>query len=182
MKHTKKIATASIFTALCVLFLFIGSIFQTLDLSAAALGSLIILFCMIELDNKMAIGVYLSSSVISLLIVPYKNAVVYFILFFGFYPILKSKLNQIRPFWLSYLARFLCLNTFLGIIFCLFMLLLKQFINVSEFLNSDGTINSISALIIFVLANITFFVYDIALERVANTYIVKIRPLIFKRG
>ena len=87
MKKSKKTAVAGVLTALCVIFLFIGSLFQTLDLSAAGLGSIIVLIAMIELGKSWAFGVYVSASVLSLILLPNKSAALIFALLVGFYPI-----------------------------------------------------------------------------------------------
>lgn len=168
MKSTKKLALASIFTALSVIVLFVGSVFQTLDLSAAAFASLIILVAFIELGKSWSFGVYLAVSVISLLILPYKVAALIFAAFAGFYPIVKEPLNRIKPIWLSYTARIACFNVFLAI----FIYLAKEFFGLQE---EFGGFTAV----ICVLANVTFVVFDLALERISVYYVQKLKPILF---
>lgn len=168
MKSTKKLAFASIFTALSVIVLFIGSVFQTLDLSCAAFASLIILVAFIELGKSWSLGVYAAASVISLVILPYKVAALIFVAFAGFYPILKEPLNRIKPMLLSYAARILCFNIFLAI----FVYLAKEFFSMQE--EFQGF-----TVVICILANVTFVVFDHALEKIAVYYIQKLKPLLF---
>ncbi len=159
---------AGIFTALCVVFLFIGSVFQTLDLSAAAFGSMVILAAFIEIGKKGAIGVYFAASILSLLLLPYKTPAVVFALFSGFYPIIKEPLNRIKPMWLSYLARIGCFNICLALFaFCAFKF------GLATDLTKALTITML------MLCNITFVVFDLALERISVTYVTRIRPKIF---
>lgn len=170
MKRTRKVAFAGVFAALCIVFLFIGSLFQTLDLSAAAFASLVVLIAFIELGKGWAFGIYVTASVISLLMLPQKTAAAVFALFLGFYPVLKEFLNRIKPIWLSYFARIFCFNVFLtALIFAAQHLLYLE----EEFLGFE--------LAIYLLSNITFLVFDLALERIANTYVKRIRPRISKR-
>ena len=168
MKNTKKVALAGIFTALCVVFLFVGSLFQTLDLSAAAIGSIIVLIAFIELGNGWAFGVYAASSVLSMLLLPNKTAAVVFTVFAGFYPIVKVWLNKIKPFWLSYTVRILCFNAMLTAM----IFIGKKLLGLEEDYLNFG-------IIIYALCNVAFIAYDFALERISITYSVKIRSKIF---
>ncbi len=170
MKDTKKVALSGVFTALCFVFLYAGSIFQTLDLSAAAIGSIIILVAMIELGTKWALGIYVSAAILSVLLLPYKSPAAVFALFAGYYPILKAPLNRIKPIVFSYLARIFCFNIAFFALFFVFTKLL----NIQEdYLNLE--------IVIFALGNVTFLVYDFALERIAATYFTRLKPRIFRK-
>lgn len=170
MKNAKKIALSGVLTALCFIFLFIGSLFQTLDLSAAALGSLVVLIAMIEIGKSWAFGVYASASILSIILLPNKSVALIFALLAGFYPILKSPLNKIKPLFLSYLARL----TFFNAALTLLIYLSKTFFPENEELIGFE-------IVIYLLANITFIVYDFALERVALTYTIRIKPMLFRK-
>jgi riboflavin transporter FmnP len=169
MKNTKKIAFAGIFSALSFIFLFVGSLFETLDLSAAALGSIVVLIAFIELGRSWALGVYAAASLLSMLMLPNKTAAVIFTVFAGFYPVLKVLLHKIRPIWLSYAVRILCFNLFLTALIYIATRLMGI---VEDFLDFG--------FIIYGLSNVTFIVYDLALERIAAYYSTKIKPKLFK--
>lgn len=170
MKKAKKIAMAGIFTALCTVFLFIGSLFQTLDLSAAAIGSIIILIAFIELGKGWAFGIYAATSLLSMLILPYKTAAAVFAMLLGFYPILKEPLNRIKPIALSLLARIAVFNLFLTAV----IYVSTAILHIDEDFFAFGVV-------IYAVANVAFVIYDLALERVSVLYTSKLRSLIFKR-
>lgn len=170
MKKAKKIAMAGIFTALCTVFLFIGSLFQTLDLSAAAIGSIIILIAFIELGKGWAFGIYAASALLSMLILPYKTAAAVFALFLGFYPILKEPLNRIKPALLSLAARIIVFNVFLTALIYISTVIL----HIDEDFLAFGVI-------IYALANVAFVIYDLMLERFSVLYVAKLKNLIFRR-
>lgn len=168
MKNNRKIAFAGIFASLCIVFLAIGSFFQTLDLSAAALGSIIVMIAYIELGKGWALGVYAVASILSILLLPYKTAAAVFALFVGFYPILKFYLNRIKPLALSYAARIICFNIFLTAL----IYVATNLLGIEEdFLNFGLTI--------YALSNVTFVVFDFALERLADFYVFRIKPKLF---
>ena len=81
MRSAKKLALAGILSSLCVVFLFVGSLFQTLDLSAAAIASIIVLIAYIELGKGWSLGVYAVASLLSLLLLPQKTAAAVFAFF-----------------------------------------------------------------------------------------------------
>lgn len=170
MKKSKQIALSGVFTALCVVSLFLGSLFQSLDLSAAAFASLIVLVSFIELGKVWATGVYLASSLLSIILLPNKSAAVVFALFAGFYPIIKALLNRIKPIWLSYVVRVAFFNLMLTAI----IFVATKVLQTDESFIGFGTV-------IYLLANLTFIVFDFALERIAATYISRIKPLIFRK-
>lgn len=170
MKNNKKTAFAGIFTALCVVSLFIGSLIQTLDLTSAAIGSIIILIALVELGKGWAFGVYAAASVLSLLILPYKTPAAIFICFAGFYPILKKPLNRIQPIYLSYGVRICVFNIFLTAL----IFVSKKLFGIEEDYLNFG-------IIIYALCNVTFVAYDLALERVAVFYVTKIKPKFSRR-
>ena len=169
MKKSNKTALSGIFTSLCFIFLFIGSIFQTLDLSAAALGSVVIMVAYIELGLGYSLGVYVSASILSLLILPYKSPALVFALFAGFYPILKVYLNKIPSLILSYAVRILCFNALLAVTV---VIATKLFMIEAEYLGFE--------ILLFALCNVTFIVYDLAIERLAIYYVNRIKPKLFK--
>ena len=170
MKSIKNLAMAGVFSALCVVFLFVGSLFQTMDLSAAAIASIVVLIAYIELGKGWSLGVYAVSSILSLLLLPQKTAAAVFAFFVGFYPILKVLINGIKPKWLSYVARIACFNLFLTLL----IYVSTELLGIKEDFLAFGYI-------IYGLSNVVFVIFDIALERISVTYISTIRPKLFGR-
>ncbi len=170
MKNSKKTAFAGIFAALGVAFLYIGSIFQTLDLSAAAFGSFIILAALIELGTSWAFGVYAATATLSILLLPYKSPALVFLCFTGFYPIIKQYFHRIKSTVLSYLIRFAVFNIFLTL---MIFLATKVFVLEDEFFGFNA--------VIYGLSNVVFGVYDFTLERIAIYYVNKLRKVFFGR-
>ena len=74
---TKSIAFSGIATAIIVILLFIAGIIEVLDYTACAICGLIITFILVEFGTSSAIGVYIASSILSLLIIPSKIYLLY---------------------------------------------------------------------------------------------------------
>ena len=83
-------------SALGVVLLYIGSLVEALDLSAAVLASLACIIAVIEYGKGAPWAVYGVTSVLSLILLPVKTPAAFYAIFFGFYPILKEKIER-RP-------------------------------------------------------------------------------------
>lgn len=162
--NTKSVALAGMLSALAVVFLLLGSIVELLDLSAAAMASLVVMAALIELGKGWACGVYAVSALLSLLLFP-QTATVAFALFLGYYPILKVFLDRIKPGFLQYAVKLLCFNAFLLVTFWL----------IKTLIGADSEWLSGSLWALFLLGNATFAMFDFALAKLAVFYIVKIK-------
>lgn len=163
MNKTKKISIASVLSALGVIFLYIGSVVNVLDLTMAAIASILVVFAVIELGGGYPYAVYFVTALLSLLILPEKFTALLYALFAGFYPIAKAAFERLHPAvaWVLKLSLF---NTGLLLLIALLSYLFHL---------PDTGLDFTAA--VFALANITFAVYDIALSRLITLYIVKLR-------
>lgn len=167
-KKSKEIALAGMLSALAVVILFLGSMIELLDLSAAALATLVVMVAVIDLGNGKAVAVYLVSAILSVLMFP-KTASIVFAAFVGYYPVLKVYLDKIRPKVLQYVVKLVLFNIFLGGILW-----------ITEGLLGLGTDWGSLGKALFLLGNVTFVIYDFALGLLAVFYIVKIKNRIRK--
>ena len=168
MKKTKKMALSGVFTAVCVVLLAIGTLIDTLDLTAAALASFVIIAALIEFGKGYALGIYAAASVLAVVLLPNKTAGAIFLCFTGFYPILKVYLNKIKPKVVSYIVRMAVFNVFLTVL----ILFSTKVLGITDEFLTFGYL-------IYLIANITFIVYDLVIEKLSIVYCVKIRKKLF---
>lgn len=160
--------------ALAVLIMLIGSFIQILDLTAAAAAGLTVVFAMIELGKKYALLVYAVSSLLALVLLPYKSPAVIFVLFAGIYPVLKEILHRIKNKTLAYTAKLLVFNLFFtGIIY-----IGRNLFGLTD--DFYGFNTDILGIAIYLFGNAVFIVYDIALDRLVVFYSVKIKRIFDK--
>lgn len=158
-----RISICALLSALSYILLCIGTFIEALDLTVVMIASLPVMFCMIEMNSKYALMTYLTTSALSLLLLPGTRfpAMVY-ILFGGLYPILKPLFDKIkRP--LSYIPKLI----FAAVDFSLIFLLTAWLFPQNE---EEGFV------ILIVLAALCLFIfvlYDILLERVTLLYLCK---------
>ena len=160
----KRLTVCAMLTALGVIFMGIGALIEVLDISMAVLASICVIIAIIEYGKGAPWMVYAAISVLSLLIIPNKLPIAFFVLFFGFYPILKEKLERKKKVirWvLKEIIFNISLAAMIGAYFWLFF---------------EGTIQVPWMIAVAViLAEATFIIYDIALTRIITVYVIHIR-------
>lgn len=162
-KEIRNISLASIFSALSVALIIAGTSFELLDLSVAALCSITVYISMIEIRGKYPLLIYATVSVLSLIFMPMSTASLYYITFFGYYPIIRHKIKQKY----KAISVLICLLIF-DITMVLTLLLFKTVFS----LQNEPAFMYI---ILLITANIFFLCFDYALNIFAFIYIKKIR-------
>ena len=111
---TKKLTLGAILSAMGVALLIIGSFIETLDLTMAALASFFCIFAVIELGGVYPWLIFSVTGVLSVILMPYSMTGWFYLLFFGYYPILKEKLERLKK-PLAWILKVLILNVALTI-------------------------------------------------------------------
>lgn len=159
--ETKKLALASVLCALSVVIAVVGCVFDMADLVACTGASLTVYLSGIELRGKYPYLIYAVTGALLFLFFPTATVTFYFILFFGYYPIIKRFLDKLNK-WLSRVIKFIIFNIAIILIFILMSKLLI-----------DGQVESELYLlpVLWLFANIFFAVYDFSLSFFSVAYI-----------
>ena len=96
MKKVKKIAISGILTALSVVIMSPGSLVESLDMTLAAIAGFCTLFASIELKKPYPQLIFASTSLLALLLLPNKYGALVYIFIYGYYPIIKFKLDALK--------------------------------------------------------------------------------------
>lgn len=178
MKQTKKITLSSMACALGVAFMALGAFVEVLDLTAAALCSLIMMFVFIEIGSPYTFFVWIVTSVLGLVFFSHSLVSVTYFLIFGIYPILKAYIEKLkRVFWIPVkLVYFLIASAA--------MIAVSELVFGIPFFTDDLNIpffesnQMLFRIIIFVLLIAATFVYDIFLTVMARSYFAVLRDRI----
>ena len=178
--RTKKITISAILSALGVVTQFLGAMIETLDLSMAALASFFCIFSVIELGGAYPWLIYAVTSVLSIVLMPYSLGGWFYLLFFGFYPILKEKIEALkRP--LSWGIKLIVLNialifgTFIAYLLIFGKLENNSFFDAFFFVFGGEKTGKWVAVGTYALFNGVFVLYDVALTRLITFYVFKLR-------
>ncbi len=177
-KRTKKLTASAVLSAMGVAIMLLGGLVETLDLSMAALASFLCVFAVIELGGAYPWAIFAVTSILSLVLMPYSMTGWFYLLFFGYYAIIKEKVEKLNSV-ISWVLKFIVFNAALalGVIVAMLMFLpagatlLDTFIYVFGFEESGIWI----AVGMYALINVVFLIYDIAVTKLITVYIYRLR-------
>ena len=169
--NSSKVALGAMLTALSVVLL-IPSALEIFVYALPAVASMLIVFAVIEMGSRWAVTVYIATSAISLITVPNKEAVMLYVAFFGYYPILKAFLESKMKKLPEYIIKFAVFNiTMVGAY--LFMIYVFG-VPYEKLMGIEGEIGFIAKhmpKILLGLGNIVFIVFDKGITNVVSLYI-----------
>ena len=170
MKRSAKVALGGIFSALSLLFMLL-TLFPYATYALPALAGVALLPVALECGTRWALGAYAVVSVLSFLVAPSMEARILFVLFFGYYPILKILLDRLKKV-LQWLLKFGVFNAAMvgGYLLLLFVLGMDQDMFVLFGVNLP--------LVFLLLGNVVVFIYDRALTNIVIMYRFKWRGYI----
>lgn len=171
LSTSAKTAIGAMVTALSVVIL-MPTVIGVLCYALPVISSLLILFTVIEIDKKWAFGCYAATSVLSLVLIANKEAVVYYVAFFGYYPIVKAILESKLPRVAEYIVKFLIFNVTMVLSV---VVLAKVFgMPYEDILGIDSDypfLAKYAVPIMLTLGNIAFIGLDIMLTKYVSVYI-----------
>lgn len=169
---TKQLVTGAMLSALTLVILYLTFLLPTNTLTLLTLASVMGPIALIRGNVRTSLLVYITSSLLCLVLMP-PNISVLYILFFGIYGLLKyfiEKLNHLSFEWLLKLA-------FFNSVFYIGFQFIKALISPHAF---DGlavlaqkfmpNVPYGDLLILIILGQIVFIIYDYALSLLIDTY------------
>ncbi len=163
-RPASKIALGGIIAAMMAAIM-LGSYFPYLTYAIPALAGMLVIVPLIEISAVWAFMTYLAASAV-VLITAENEAKLLFVLFFGFYPIIKAKCEKPGKRIPEYILKFLVFNAAVAAYVAASVWLLG--IPLAEFTSSQ--FGAFTAPILLVGGNVVFFIYDLGLTRVISAY------------
>lgn len=160
--------------ALCVALMLLGAVVPVLMFIAPAVASLLIATVCMECGMKMALTAYGAVSLLSLLFVPDKEVALVFVFLLGYYPLVKPKLERIRPKLLRGACKLLLCN---GAVLAMYGLLLVPAGSISQELRTTALAVSLATL---AMGNVAFLLYDRAIHNLLQLYRLVWQPKLHK--
>lgn len=174
LRNSVKTAVGGLCAALSVVLMFLGGLSSVLIYAVPML--LGTLMCMIKktFGTRCAIGVYISVSILSFVLVADKECVLMYALFFGYYPIIKDSVEKIKKKLPTTAAKFLIFNI---------CITAAEFVSFYVFgipFFDDGKFSVWFIALFAVLMNLLFVLYDVMLNRFYLLYRQKLENRIKK--
>ena len=172
---TKRLATASVLSALGVVILMLGAIIEVFDITAAIAASIIILPILLEWGGAYPLLVFAVTGTIALIIIPSNFAAWMYIAFLGYYPIVKLKYEKLkRP--IAILLKFITMNAAIAAYALgLWLIMLGGTGSLADlftqlFGGGEEAVSVPLGWVMLALVEITFIAYDLLLSRVIIIY------------
>ena len=153
MRKSRTMATCAMVSALCVVLMILGGILELGMYAAPMFAGLCLIPVGKLFGKKYQIMVWITVSALCFLLVPHAEQNLIFAAFFGWYPIVRSRLEKL-PRGISFLCKLLVFNGSIIAIEALVMLVLVPEILGGGFLA-----------VLLILANITFVLYDFVIPK-----------------
>ena len=163
--NTRQLTVCAMLAALGVVLLWIGSVLEVADVSMAVIASLLCVIAVIEYGGAAPWLVFASTSVLSLILLPNKGVALTYAVFFGYYPILKEKIER-RSRTVRWVLKELIFHVALVALFFAWKIL---------FFPALAAMTPTLLFLILILAEVVFILYDIALTRLISLYLFRIR-------
>lgn len=175
-KLSFNIAYCGITVALAVGFMFM-SLIPSMTYVLPAVSGIILWTINSQINRKWALIAYVAASVLSILIIPEKEAQIYFIMFFGYYPIIRDLINKVRLKPLVWIIKYALFNAAIFIAFKITCLI----INIEQILSGLEDFGDYALLALWIMANIAFLCYDICINSLMYAFDRWVKPKLNRR-
>ena len=179
VQKTRRLTVCALLCALGAVMLCAGRLFDgTLDLSMAALASLIAVWAAEEIGGYYPWLIWLVTSTLALILMPFNTAAWEYLLFAGVYPMLRVLLEKV-PRVLRVIIKQVIFNAVIALgVLVLWQLLFPTAQSypaaLGAFLGGLGAHWGYS-LAVWLLANLAFVLYDVAIGRFIYAYRITLR-------
>jgi len=170
MNNTKKVVFCGLMAAVATVIMLVAY-FPYLTYAVPAVASLAIMVCLIELGVKWSFMAYLAS-ILPVFLFCENEAKLLYIVFFGFYPIIKVLIEKISSRVIEWLVKLVIFNAI--IVTTYFVLSNLMGVRIDEI----SFVGGYTIAILLFLGNIVFVLYDICIERMAALYMVRLHNVV----
>ncbi len=172
MKSTKKITLCGMIASLAIVIM-LTSYFPYLTYAIPALAGMFMMVPLIECGVSWSVGTYVASSAI-IFITGETEAKLLYVLFLGYYPILKSLIERINKQVIEWILKFVCFNIAAVAFYYVSSMLFA--VSFDDF----GDFGKYGALIFLAVCNVVFVIYDVGISRIASYYMFKLHDKVKK--
>ena len=172
-----RISLGGIIASVCLFLMFCTGMFPMLDYTIPAFAGFLMVVMIVETGAKWAFTTYATVSVLCLLMTPNYEASLLFIMFMGYYPILKFYLDRIKSKAIAWLIKYAVFNTAIVAFYFIFQYIITSV----DLLEDMDMFGKYAVLVLWVGANVFFFIYDYVLGQLIDLYIHWFRKKILRR-
>ncbi len=165
----RKVSFGGIITALSLICLYMSNILPTNRLLFYAISSMFISAIVIEIGVPTAVITCIAIDILAFTILPNKILLIPYILFFGYYGILKYYIEKLNHIVIEWVIKILYYNSIMALIYYIVTKVMGETINIKNYL-----------WFIIILLEVAFIIYDIGYSLGISYYNQHIRKRIKK--
>lgn len=167
MKTSVKVSLGGVVAALSLVLMLLTSIIPFGTYAFPAFAGILLVLLVFNLGYAYAFAVYFVTAALSFLLVTDKEAALYYVMFLGFYPILKGVIERIPSKPVQYIVKLALFNVCMIAAFYIGITLLSI---PKESFNLFGVY---LPWVFLILGNIVFIIYDLCITRLVTLYLLK---------
>ena len=171
MKKNSQIALGGMMAALSVVVMMLTGLIPMAEFALPAIAGLFLIPIVVEIGQGAAWLTYLAVSLLSFLVAPNKECALYYAIFLGCYPLLKSLLERRKNRAAEWVLKLVVFNALAAAAAALAVWVFR-FPGYPEMLQEAIWLLAAGWLFL----NLVFVIYDIALTRLISGYIQWFRP------
>ena len=175
MKKSRKMALTGMLCALAVVLMMLGGVIPLATFCCPALAGLMLIPVFVECGEKLSWCAYAAIAALSLILCPDKEAAL-LLVFIGYYPILRWRLDQLRSRLLRVVAKLGVFNLAVVAMYVLSILVLQMDQILREY-QEMGLALTIACLLI---GNVTLLLYDRLIAIMTALYVNRLRGRLMK--
>ena len=168
--QSRRIALCGVLAALGVALLLAGSALGIATYAAPMLVCFLLLPALEDYGPATALTQYAATALLALLLVPEPELSLFYALALGPYPVVRVRLERLRPLPVRWAVKFLCFNAAVAAVYALLLFVFSPPGMMQEFAAAGAPYLAGLALLI----NLAFFLCDRALQ--ALSYLYRTRP------
>ena len=160
---TRAVTLTALISAVTVIILYLASVWPTGRIGLVALASVFAAASIVESGVIQGVYVYVISSVLGMLLLPDKSAPLLYILFFGYYPVVKCLAERSKGRLLQLIIKLIAFNVALSVIWIFLRALVFGYLGALP-----------EAILLYIGCNAAFIAFDYGFSKLIWFYIERI--------
>lgn len=169
-----KVAVGGVFSAIALVLMMLTGVFPFGTYAFPVIAGVMLIVIYLEFGFRWSMLVYGVISIMSVLFVSDKEAALFFLLLFGYYPVVKSFIERIKSKIVQYIIKLAIFNAAAASVYFLMLFVFGMPADSFELFGVN------IPLIFLIVGNFVFLIYDLAINVVVAQYLQKYRKFFFK--
>ena len=161
MNHTIRVAFCGVLAGLGLALMFLTALLPMATFALPALAGLLMIMIVIEMGARWAWPTFAVVAILSVFFVPDKQAALLYVIFFGYYPILKALIERLKNKIVQWVLKY-----------AIYLLSIPA--------DSLSLFGVSLPWVFWIAGNVIFFIYDIAITGVVAFYIKQLHKVFRK--